>query len=404
MKLRKHNAPRKLRTLDKHNYNLDEQEMKTSIPFMPYDEYTAAQIKKLPVGYEPVSRVYMPQLMDNGCWVECHITGQKRPKLITCRAAIHLYPGNKQMKLKSYLTFLNENRNHHMISNILWKTIQNQLYEKLTPKFEKHDYCVLIGNDLELELQFVKITSLAKRKTILFNDKDEYKLYNIQHFDPRCETLTFFNRETGAEFGLKRSSGAVQESMLIKISSEQIIDNGMDVGYIIASNHYLRLRNESLISNIKSVTNVCHLTAKQTVQAISQKIRGRCIKKNESKIFTDTYVVAGAIQTSTILPKFASMKQLSSYKDFMKKGESIYSLFDCIQASEIYQSENLNRDYNDEGAELFNDGSTDEKDVDFTMSTSAVLHRCIPDERQNGNKSVRMQQKNQEKEKEMKFR
>eukprot|EP01084_Bolivina_argentea_P104432 186993_1 len=90
-------------------------------------------------------------------------------------------------------------------------------------------------------------------------------------------------------------------------------------------------------------------------------------RKKQSDIYSDD-------APYLVLPKFANMKQLSSYQDFMKKGESIYCLFDCIQACEIYQSENLNRDYNDEGAELFNDGSTDEKDVDFTMSTSAVLH------------------------------
>eukprot|EP01084_Bolivina_argentea_P190873 327892_1 len=186
-----------------------------------------------------------------------------------------------------------------------------------------------------------------------------------------------YHREIGPEnYGIGCLC-TIQESWLIRISSQQIV-NGMDIGYILASNHYLRLAHESLVADVKNVTNVCHLTAKQTAQAISQKIRGRCIKKNESKIFTDTYVVAGAIQTSTLLPKFSKMKHLSSYNDFIKKGDSIYSVFDSIEASEIYKSENLNRDYNDEGTELFNDGSTDENEIDHTMSVSSVLHRNIP--------------------------
>eukprot|EP01084_Bolivina_argentea_P046183 85029_1 len=363
------------RNIPKVNYNLDLMEMKTSIPFQPYDPLTPAQIKKLPANEEPIDRIYVPQMIDNMVWVQVDVTGKMRPKFITPRAAVHLYPGNALRK--SFIAFVNDYINHESITNQIWRQLEKELYIKVKPQFSKGDYCILIRNDLPLGIQLVRIKSIARNRTVLFNQVDSYKLYNIGHIDPRQEQVTYFTKESGAEFGLTTPSGAVEESALIRISSEILIGD-KDYGYIEAQNYYLRLKNESLLSMIQTATNLCHTTVRQFIQSISQRIRARCIRINEGKIWTDSYVLPGSIQIAILLPKFASLKGLNSYNIFPTKGESTYCVFDCESASQIYQSENLNRDFNEEGTELFNDAKTEMDDVDFTMAVSSVVHRLIP--------------------------
>eukprot|EP01083_Nonionella_stella_P095564 268300_1 len=108
---------------------------------------------------------------------------------------------------------------------------------------------------------------------------------------------------------------------------------------------------------------------------IGHRIRGRLTKRNESKIFSDGYVLPNIMMETTLNSKFKDI----TGDDPKVRGESTFNFFTPEQAALIYSDNNLSRDYNEDGKEL--DAATDNiDDVDYTMSVSGVLHRFVANE------------------------
>eukprot|EP01083_Nonionella_stella_P095562 268297_1 len=348
-------------------YNVDRILAATQAPFMDYEPMKSAELDALNATYEgAISKVFIPQITndDGKLWVEVHIQTKHRlrVKYYTVRAAINEFSG--------YLDFVNRHRYSAWLSNEAFRRIEQSIMIKARTHLKIGDICEL-HSDLPLILKFVVVTGFkfVVGRTCVFNEEDTHPFINVAHIDPRDDELTHFDRTTGAEFNLSNPRGTVSTHDLIKIAAKG------ELGYLRASRQYWKLRAESLIVSVTNFRTAFQSSMKQIFTAIGHRIRGRLTKRNESKIFSDGYVLPNIMMETTLNSKFKDI----TGDDPKVRGESTFNFFTPEQAALIYSDNNLSRDYNEDGKEL--DAATDNiDDVDYTMSVSGVLHRFVANE------------------------
>eukprot|EP01083_Nonionella_stella_P266635 901716_1 len=265
-------------------YNVDRILAETEAPFMDYTPMKRSELDALQSTYEgAISKVFIPQIHgdDDNLWVEVHIQTQRRlrAQYYTIRAAINEFEG--------YVDFINEKRNSPWISNEAFHRIQDNMVKAKT-HLKIGDICEL-HSTLPLILKFVIVTGFTRNRTCLFNQQDTHQFINVCHIDPREDVLTKFTRDTGAPFDLRHPRGTVSQQDLIKIGSKGTI------GYLTASRQYYKLHAESLIRSVTDFKSAFQSSIKQIFTAIGHRIRGRLTRRNESKIFSDGYVLPNVI-------------------------------------------------------------------------------------------------------------
>eukprot|EP00483_Globobulimina_turgida_P001837 UN01839 len=149
-----------------------------------------------------------------------------------------------------------------------------------------------------------------------------------------------------------------------------------DVVWMQARLHYFRSIAETNAHESETLREIFCSTVGVLFDFIGTRTRGTLNLRNEGKIESFTFGCAPEIIDCVLNSKFREMKKLKNNEHFKINGYSTFYIFNHTQCESILSEKYTNRDFTEDGIEIFpNVTDDDEKELEYTMTISALLLR-----------------------------
>eukprot|EP01084_Bolivina_argentea_P020253 37686_1 len=299
--------------------------------------------------------------------------------------ACNRFIGNDKKNEPSLKNWLKSFEKTKYMNQHLWAHIQESITVTVEPKIPKQTMALLINDELPNILSYVFILDHNANNFCDFDEVDDLLMYYVQHVDVRSDKFKRFFKTTGKQWDLERPKGWVTEAMLLPITSMKYI--GMpEIIWMESRLHYYKMQAEKYEQKSDEITELFMTTIQVLLDFMATRIRGTLHLRNEGKIKSFTFHAAAPIMDSVLNSKFREIKNLKNNQKFKKLSSSTLYLFNHSQSETVLSEYYVNRDFNENGIEIFPDDDDDDDDDDdndeemqvmpsYTMTLSVLLLR-----------------------------